>query len=73
MPFRKDLISVMKSCGGIPESSMESYVNTIKERDRFELKAREQDLMLTKALEEKSKAQEENAKAQEKIDELMAA
>ena len=52
MPFRKDLISVMKSCGGIPESSMDSYVKTIKERNEFEKKAREKDLMLAKAQEE---------------------
>ena len=36
MPFRKDLISVMKRCEGIPESSMDSYVETIEERNRFE-------------------------------------
>ena len=36
MHFHKDLISVMKRCGGIPESSMDSYVETIEERNRFE-------------------------------------
>ena len=36
MPFRKDLISVMKRCGCIPESSMDSYVKSIEERNKFE-------------------------------------
>ena len=36
MLFRKDLISVMKRCGGIPEASMDSYVETIEERNKFE-------------------------------------
>ena len=36
MPFRKDLISVMKSCGSIPEPAMDSYVKTIEERNSFQ-------------------------------------
>ena len=34
MVFRKDLIAVMKECGGIPEPSMDSYVKTIVERNQ---------------------------------------
>ena len=55
MPFRKDLISVMKRCGGIPEPSMDSYVKTIE-------KVREQELMLAKSHDENAKAQEEIAR-----------
>ena len=44
----------MKRCGGIPESSMNSYVKTIE-------KAREQDLMLAKSHEENAQAREEIA------------
>ena len=36
MPFRKDLISVIKRCGGIPEPYMDSYVKTIEERNSFQ-------------------------------------
>ena len=36
MVLRKDLISVMKRCGGIPEANMEAYVNLIEERNRLE-------------------------------------
>ena len=36
MPFWKDLISVMKKCGGIPEPSMDSYVKTIEERNSLQ-------------------------------------
>ena len=35
MSFMKDLISVMKRCGGIPDSSMDSYVSTIEECNRL--------------------------------------
>ena len=52
MPFKKDLISVMKRCGGIPESSMDSYVSTIEERNSLKKKAKEQDELLAKANEE---------------------
>ena len=67
MPFWKDLISVMKRCGGIPEPLMDSYVKTIEERNSFQEKVREQELMLAKSHDENTKAQEENAKAQEEI------
>ena len=46
MPFRNDLISIMKRCGCVPESSMESYVNTIEHRNRLEQRAKDQDLLL---------------------------
>ena len=36
MVFRKDLISVMEKIGGIPESSMDSYVKTIEERNKLD-------------------------------------
>ena len=61
MPFRKDLISVIKRCGGIPEPSMDSYVKTIEERNSFRQKVREQELLLARSHEENVKAQEENA------------
>ena len=55
----------MKRCGGIPESSMDSYVETIEERNRFELKAGEQDLIIEKAYEEIAQVREENVQARE--------
>ena len=36
MTFWQDLISVMKRCGGIPESSMDSYVKSIEERNKLD-------------------------------------
>ena len=73
MAFKKDLISAMKRCGGIPESSMDSYVETIEQRNKFESIAREQTERSDK-FEKKTREQDLLlAKAQEEIAELKAA
>ena len=69
----------MKSCGGIPESSMDSYVKSIEKGNRLEKQARDQDLMLAKAKETiahqdlmLTKSHGENVRAQAEIAELKA-